>query len=670
MSAAGAGARRARADGAGASPLWRGAGLLALALAVSAALLHANLAAVLPPGQWWAALLHPTDGDMPQLVLRDSLLPRLAMAVLAGGGLGLAGVLFQQVLDNPLAEPGTLGVFAGAKLALALATLWWPALLIYGYEPVAGAGAALCTGLVLLLSGRSGYAPSTVILAGLVVGLSAEAANRMLVLAHFDALSDLYAWQAGALNQNNWDGVRGLVPRLALAALAAGLLARPLTLIELGDAGARGLGVSTAGTRLAALALGVAVGASVTGYLGVIGFVGLAGPAIARYGGARRLRDRLLWGPVAGAVLLVLTDQLVQRLIGRSGVPTGAVTALVGAPLLVGLILGLRTAREAPPAPGPIPVRLARPWPAIGALAILALAAVGLSLTLGRDAQGWLWSPDPGALLAWRAPRALAALGAGAMLAYAGGLLQRLTGNPLASPELFGVSAGAALVVVLVLFLAPGLGPAAMLAASAAGALATLLAVLALGRRARYASARILLVGAALTSLIGSVIALLLATADPRTAALLTWLSGSTYNATGTEAGLACLGAALVLAGTPLLARWLTILPLGAETSRAVGLQVARARLTVLSVAAILTGAATLLVGPLSFVGLMGPHLARSLGFSRAAEQLVAATLAGGLIMVLADWLGRVAAFPWQLPAGLVATVLGGAYFVWLMLRR
>jgi len=670
VSAVEAGARRAGAGRSETATGRRGAALLALALLAGAALLHANLAAVLPPGQWWAALFHPTEGDIPQLILRDSLLPRLAMAILAGGGLGLAGVLFQQVLDNPLAEPGTLGVFAGAKLALALATLWGPALLVSGYEPVAGAGAALCTGLVLLLSGRRGHAPSAVILAGLVIGLSAEAANRMLVLAHFDALSDLYAWQAGALNQNNWDGVRGLAPRLALAALAAGLLARPLTLIELGEAGARGLGASTAGTRLAALALGVAVGASVTGFLGVIGFVGLAGPALTRYGGARRLRDRLLWGPVAGAVLLVLTDQLVQRFIGRSGVPTGAVTALVGAPLLVGLILGLRTAREAPPAPGPVPVRLLRPWGVIGVLAILALAALGLSLTVGRDAQGWLWSPDPGPLLAWRAPRALAALGAGAMLAYAGGLLQRLTGNPLASPELFGVSAGAALVVVLVLFLAPGLGSAAMLAAAAAGALGTLLAVLALGRRARYASARILLVGAALTSLIGSVIALLLATADPRTAALLTWLSGSTYNATATEAALACLGAATMLAVTPLLARWLTILPLGAETGRAVGLDVARTRLTVLSVAAVLTGASTLLVGPLSFVGLMGPHLARSLGFNRATEQLVAATLAGGLIMVLADWLGRVVAFPWQLPAGLVATTLGGAYFVWLMLRR
>jgi iron complex transport system permease protein len=119
----------------------------------------------------------------------------------------------------------------------------------------------------------------------------------------------------------------------------------------------------------------------------------------------------------------------------------------------------------------------------------------------------------------------------------------------------------------------------------------------------------------------------------------------------------------------PFAARWLEILPLGTSSARAVGLNVGVARLMLLLLTALATAAATLVVGPLSFVGLMAPHMARLLGLQRPMVQLFGAAIIGALLMVTADWLGRSILFPWQIPAGLVATLIGAPYLLWQFRR-
>jgi len=97
---------------------------------------------------------------------------------------------------------------------------------------------------------------------------------------------------------------------------------------------------------------------------------------------------------------------------------------------------------------------------------------------------------------------------------------------------------------------------------------------------------------------------------------------------------------------------------------------VGSARTIVLAYCAVATGAATLLIGPLGFVGLMAPHIAKRFGFSAAGSQFVGAALVGASLLIISDWFGRVAIFPWEIPAGLVSAFIGGPYFMWLMQRR
>ena len=612
------------------------------------------------------------QGDtLHRILLWHALAPRLAMGLLCGAALGLAGALFQQVLRNPLAEPGTLGIFAGERLALAAVTLWAPGWLALGQPLVATAGAVLAMLLVLLLSRQQGFAPLAVILAGLVVSLALDAGNRALVLLNFEALSDLWITLAGGLGQGSWSMPLALLPWLGGAAVLAALLRRPLALLELGEAGARGLGLPLPLIRALGLGVAVLLGAAVAGTAGGIGFVGLAGPALARGTGARPPGQRMLGGSLMAAGLLAMTDQAL-RLLAEPDIPAGGVTALLGAPPLLWLMRRMPRGMAGPVADVPL-AKVARPAGPLLLLGVALLLAVGVALCLGRLPDGtWHWAGGAALepLLTWRAPRLVAALAAGAMLGAAGVLIQRLTGNPMASPELLGVSAGAGLAMMLGVLLLGSTDRLLLTGLAAMGAGSVLAVLLLLGRRSGFSPDHMLLAGVALTMLAGAVTVLLLAGGDPRMALLLGWLAGSTYTVTVKDAWLAVAVAVPLLLATPLAARWLTLLPLGPAVGRGLGLALGRARLALLLLTAGLTAAATLLVGPLSFTGLMAPHLARMLGLRRPLPHLAGAALAGALVIALADWLGRTAAFPWQLPAGLVATLMGSAYVIWLLARR
>ncbi|HEI9810784.1 TPA: Fe(3+)-hydroxamate ABC transporter permease FhuB [Serratia marcescens] len=649
--------------------------LILLLLAAAGGLTIYNLVQQLPPAQWVRALSAPDIDDVRQMLFHYSLLPRLTVSLLAGAGLGLVGVLFQQVLRNPLAEPSTLGVAAGAQLGLTIATLWVLPGGEFTRQLAAMVGAIVVGGLVFGVAWGKRMSPVTLILAGLVLGLYCGAVNSLLALFHYDQLQGMFLWGTGALNQQDWSAVRFLLPRLLVAGALAALLLRPLTLLGLDDGVARNLGLGLSMARFCALGLAIIFSAMLVSAVGVIGFIGLFAPLMAKMLGARRLAHRMMLAPFLGALLLWLTDQVMLGVtqVWRE-IPTGAATALFGAPLLLWLLPRLRSAATPPPMNlgDKVPAERGHLAGWIGLAGVVLLIGLTLALMLGKNAGGWHWSlgAELDALLPWRWPRVLSALAAGMMLAVAGTLIQKLTGNPMASPEVLGISSGAAFGVVMMLFMVPGDAFVWLLPAGSLGAAATLLIIMIAAGRGGFSTERMLLAGIALSTAFTTVIFLLLASGDPRMGGLLTWLSGSTYSVEPAQALRTALVAAGLMVLAPLCRRWLTILPLGGATARSVGIALTPARLTILLLAATMTAMATLTVGPLSFVGLMAPHMARMLGFRRALPQMVIAALLGGLLMVFADWCGRMLLFPYQIPAGLLATFIGAPYFVYLLRKQ
>ncbi|CAH1659490.1 iron(III) hydroxamate ABC transporter membrane subunit [Hyphomicrobiales bacterium] len=639
--------------------LWALVSIVALAIVLNLMVLANTWAGVAVPG-------HRAT------IIVEFVLPRMATGLLAGAALGLAAALFQHALRNPLAEPTTLGISAGAYLALTGATLWTPWLLEAGREWVALLGAALAMLAVFQLSGRAA-SPATMIVAGLLVSLLCGALAALFVLLNHDYLTEIFIWQSGSLAQIGWTTPLRFVLTLGVAAALATVMRRPLALLELGDEGSRALGIPVGALRWAALCLATVLSAIIVASVGVLGFVGLGAPALARMIGARRLAHRLIVAALVGSLLLTIADAVVTLLPTAQQVPVGAATALLGAPLI--LIL-LRRLRPASPAGNRTPQEdgFGAPRNANTLLiAIPALLAIGLlALLLGRGGEAWHGFHLDGlasALVHLRLPRALAAAAAGGMLALAGVLLQRWTANPLASPEVLGISSGACLGVVIAMLLISGFDATLTWIAAWIGASLALACLVLIGRASNFAPDQVLLAGTAMSVLASAATAILMTKGDPRLGFLLTWMTGSTYRTTLAEAQVATVIALSLLAISSLFLRWLVILHLGTPFARMLGVPLSPAQLLILLIAAIATATATLIVGPLSFVGLLAPQLARQLGFRRPGEHLVACFLLGATIMLLADWLGRTMMYPWQIPSGLVATLIGGLVFVSMLPR-
>ncbi|WP_250528903.1 iron ABC transporter permease [Caballeronia sp. ATUFL_F1_KS4A] len=321
-------------------------------------------------------------------------------------------------------------------------------------------------------------------------------------------------------------------------------------------------------------------------------------------------------------------------------------------------------------------------WIALGAATLVVLVA---SLTMGSVALpvsraiGALFhahsaTPDiaDDIVLTLRLPRALAGFASGALLAFAGALLQVLLRNPLAEPYVLGVSGGAAtFALAAMLGSLPWWG---VDIAACAGAFASIVLVLGLARKDLWqsgqdASPRLLLTGVVIASGWGALITLILSVApENRLRGMIFWLTGDLNGAAAPWPALIAL--AVVLAVIVPVAPQLNVLLRGDTTARALGVPVERLRLRVYLVASIAAAAAVTTAGTIGFVGLVVPHLLR-LAFGNDQRMLVpAAALAGGLAVMAADLVARTVIAPAQLPVGVVTALIGVPMFLWMLLRR
>lgn len=644
--------------------------LLTLLALLPLALLHLWLAADLGPFELWT-MLASAEHSFEFLQLQLSALPRLSMALLTGAALGLSGSLLQQITQNRLVSPMTIGASSGAWLGLVLATLLVPTFAASHGHWAALLGALLAVGLVLLIAGRSGIGGLPLVLGGMAINLLLGALAAGLVLINNQYTQGLFVWGAGDLAQIDWHWVQWLWPKLLLAVPVLILAPRPLSLLQLGGDAAQGRGLALWPVMLvlflAALWL---CSVSITA-VGLIGFIGLLTPNLAKMLGARTARDELFYSALLGALLLLGTDALAllaNRLSGQL-VPSGAAAALIGAPVLLWL------ARRHLAAEDPRGLQLPRGaerfgWRSALWVALLAVLALTVALGLARGIDGWRLEWPSALVWSLRWPRVLTAASAGAGLAISGLLLQRLLRNPLASPDILGLSAGATLAVMLALIIFGGalLGAVAPLAAFV-GSLAVLAVLMLLGRRHHYSPALMALLGISLGALLNAALQFVLAKGTGDSFALLGWLAGSTYRATPAQALWLTVGVLLFGALAVLFQRGLTLIGIGDGVAASRGLNVPRLRLVLLVLVALLCALVTSLLGPVAFLGLLAPHIAVMLGARRVLPQLLLAASLGAVLMLLADWVGRTLIFPLQIPVGIVASVLCGSYFVYLLIR-
>ena len=304
--------------------------------------------------------------------------------------------------------------------------------------------------------------------------------------------------------------------------------------------------------------------------------------------------------------------------------------------------------------------------------ALLSILFGGASLTPAEVAKG-LFGTQDGTLTAIvrgvRLPRVLAGILAGIGLSVSGLLLQSVTDNALASPNVIGVNAGAGLSVILILACFPSLLPIVPLAAFLGAFLATLL-ILALAGRLGGSGVTVILSGIALTAVLNAAISFITLLDTDVVSAYNYFSIGGLSGVYLDRLPLPALLILLSFAGAMLLSRDLEVLRLGDEAAQALGVRVRPLRMLALICASASAAAAVSFAGLLGFVGLIVPHTARALVGANIRRALPATALLGGTLVLLSDLAGRTLLSPTEIPVGILMALIGAPFFLFLLIRR
>ena len=277
-------------------------------------------------------------------------LPRVIFAIIAGAGLSVAGAAMQSVMKNPLADPYTTGISSGAMLGVAIG-------MVLGFT--AGAGGIDGYGLVInamlfamipvfviyVMSPFLNKSPATLILAGTAVSyLFSSLTNILLVSTDEQTLSEVYRWQVGSLSDLSWDSIPLVLVVCLIGTVVLLVLSNKLNLMSLEDKDARALGLDSEKVRLVCLVVLSFMAASIISSVGIIGFVGLIVPHMVRLIIGADNRFVIPGSVVVGAAFLLGCDIVSRAIDVSAAIPVGVITALIGAPIFLYLIIRQRRA--------------------------------------------------------------------------------------------------------------------------------------------------------------------------------------------------------------------------------------------------------------------------------------------------------------------------------------
>lgn len=334
--------------------------LVALAgLLVAVALVATTIGAAGIPFHRLVAVLGLADGDVTtlardRLVLGSVRLPRIALAAMVGGMLALSGTIMQGLFRNPLADPALVGVSGGAALAAAavivvgdrIAATWFGAGVPLAALPLAAfVGALISTVALYRIATREGRTSIAMfLLGGLAIGALANAATGLLIyVANDTQLRDFTFWMLGSLGGATWHKVAAIAPFLAVAVAAMPFIARGLDLLVLGETEAFHGGIDTERLKRVAVVLVAAAAGAAVSVSGVVGFVGIVVPHLLRLAVGPGHRLLLPASLLLGAALLVGADTVARVTVAPAELPIGIVTAALGAPFFLALLMRQRS---------------------------------------------------------------------------------------------------------------------------------------------------------------------------------------------------------------------------------------------------------------------------------------------------------------------------------------
>jgi iron complex transport system permease protein len=318
--------------------------LIILIAGISASLGSANLSL----GETYSAVLHRffpayfASSSLADVCMWNLRLPRVFMGIVAGFGLGIAGCVTQAILKNPLASPYTLGISSGAGFGASLAILTGAGIFGGNYLVIGNAFlfSLLCSFIILGLSNRKGATPETMILAGIAMMYLFSAMTTILqYFGEAEAVKEAVFWTIGDLDRSSWPKVTIIAGMLACCFPLLMIKSLDLNLMAAGDETAASLGVNVKSTRIILMGVTTLLVACIVCFTGTIGFIGLVAPHLTRITIGGDNRFVLPVSGLFGTLLLISADLIARRILAPIILPVGAITAFMGAPLFLYMIM-------------------------------------------------------------------------------------------------------------------------------------------------------------------------------------------------------------------------------------------------------------------------------------------------------------------------------------------
>nr|WP_154896241.1 iron ABC transporter permease [Paenibacillus xylanexedens] len=656
-----------------------GGGLTALIVLFFVSLCYGE--ASIPLSTVWDALTGKQN-TLEHNMIWDLRMPRTVIGIIAGGALAVAGALLQTITRNPLAASDTLGINAGAYFIVVLGAILFPGVLSQSPFLFAALGGLLAAFAAYFMGGGRRSSPVRLALSGMIVSMVLGSFTSALHIFFSMETQGLFLWGSGTLVQNDWSGVAYAWPWVVGITILALILSRQWDMLELDESTASSLGQRVGLARSGGLIIAVLLAAVIVSVIGPIGFVGLVAPHLVRLSGVRSNRLLLPGVFIWGAALLVGADVLAKMVHNSSmELPTGAVMAIIGAPWLIWLVLTRMKASNGSGMSSSMSTGAPSRRFAFGPMAVLfsvvTIALILLSTMFGglriplADLLPSLFRSDGlfSAVIQLRIPRTLVAAGAGAALAISGVLIQMAVRNPLADASIVGVSSGAGLGAMMVIILWPGLPIYLLPIAAIIGAAIAAVVVFSLSWKKGLNPSAVVLLGIAMSAIAGAGIQILIVRGAVYGSSGYIWLTGSTYARTWDQVKVIGLFLVILVPLAWWLARRFELLVFDDNSASGLGLGVRRTRLLAMTTGVLLAAGAVACVGTVGFIGLIAPHMVRLLTGHKLRRSMFLSALAGAVMLVLADTIGRTVMAPTEIPSGILIALIGTPYFLYLMYR-
>ncbi|MFO1443925.1 iron ABC transporter permease [Bacillus sp. Bva_UNVM-123] len=598
-------------------------------------------------------------------------LPRFVIGCIAGSALAVAGMLMQTITKNPLASAGTLGIHSGAYFFIIAGAIFLPQV-SWGYPLIlAFLGGIAAASLVWFLVGKA-LDPVRIALTGMIVSLLFSSFTAALQLLFANEVSGLFLWGSGTLLQLDWSGVQFAFPWILVVLILALASSRKLDILLLGDEAAIGLGEKVGTMKVIGWIIAILLAATTVAVVGPIGFVGIIAPHIVRLMGFRLHFSMILGNIIMGALLLIGADILVRLVSQTSELPVGAMTAMIGGPWLVYLAIKMSKNVRSKPSTLNGNEAFKRKGTVIILISIVSIGSLIVGILFGGTSftplneiinelayNAYVWD--------FRVPRVITSFLVGMLMAAGGVILQAVLRNPLADASVLGVTSGAGMMAMLCLLVFPGLSYIFVPIGAVIGAFLVMGMILLTSFRNGFQPVMVVLIGVAISAICSAVIQILIVKSKFHASQVLTWLSGSTYGTTWGDVYFAFI---VIIISFPIIyhfSKAYDVLIFGEEIAIGFGLKTTKVRLMMLITGVLLSAISVAIVGTIGFIGLLAPHAARRLVGIKHEFVFPVSVLLGGVLLTIGDFLGRYVLAPNDVPAGLLVSLVGSPYLLYLL---